>query len=117
MPAMATDLTSTPILERTTATYTTTLNDGAGDPLPKASLDSLTVRVFNPYSGDALVGYDSVDGLPFLDDTSGEFVLPLDVVATTKQTSLTLEERWVMLEWAYGSTVGRSFAILGLVAE
>lgn len=114
---MATDLTGTPILERTTATYTTTLKDGSGAVLPKASLASLTVRVFNPYSGADITGYASIDGLSYLADTTGVFTLPLSVAATTKQTSLTLEERWVLLEWAYGSNVGRSFAILGLVAE
>ena len=115
---MVTDLTGSPILAGTTAAYSTTLLDGSGDPVPAASLVSLTLTVYSPYTLTAVAGFDGADGLSYLAATSGVFTLPLPAAATAKTTSLALEELWVHLEWEDTSgNVGGSYAILGLVDD
>lgn len=114
---MVTDLSGTPILEGTTAEYTVTLRDGVGAPLAKAGLSSLSLTVASAYSGLAVAGYDAVDALPYMADTTGLVTVPLSSAATAKTTTLALELLVVMLEWQYPDVVGRHFAVLGLVAR
>lgn len=96
MPALA------PIVERTTAKYTATVQDEAGAAIPGASLTTLTFTLYDKSTGTIINSRDHVD-VKSMVDVAGLLTLelkPADNVIL--DDSLGYEHHVALFEFTYG---------------